>query len=196
MIFYFLLNQLIIFLSLGNLAADDSQNIKSEFYNYYAVSIDGDSIRMDKYKEKKILLVNVASKCSYTPQYKELQILHDKYGEEIFVLGFPSNDFLWQEPGENTEIKRFCQRKYGVTFQMFEKIHVKGKKQHSLYKWLSDSELNGWNNKSPSWNFCKYLIDEKGKLIDFFPSRVNPLDTTITRHLNSILPTTQKTKAN
>ena len=77
-----------------------------------------------------------------------------------------------------------------------KKIHVKGKKQHSLYKWLSDSELNGWNNKSPSWNFCKYLIDEKGELIDFFPSRVNPLDTTITRHLNSILPTTQKTKAN
>ena len=178
------------------MVAEETQNYRATFYGYSAVSIDGYTIRMEEYKDRKILLVNVASKCGYTPQYKELEQLHKNHSNELIVLGFPSNDFLWQEPGSNDEIKTFCQRKYGVSFQMFEKIHVKGKKQHSLYKWLSDSELNGWNNKSPSWNFCKYLIDEKGELIDFFPSRVNPLDTNITRHLNSILPTTQKTKAN
>ena len=183
-------------LFLCNMVAEETYNYRPKFYGYSAIGIDGDTIRMEEYKDRKILLVNVASKCGFTPQYKELEQLHKNHSNELIVLGFPSNDFLWQEPGSNDEIKTFCQRKQGVSFQMFEKIHVKGKKQHSLYKWLSDSELNGWNNKSPSWNFCKYLIDEKGELIDFFPSRVKPLDTTITRHLNSILPTTQKTKAN
>ena len=191
-----LFKQVIMILFLCNMVAEEAQNNRPTFYGYSAVSIDGDTIRMEEYKDRKILLVNVASKCGYTPQYKELEQLHKNHSNELIVLGFPSNDFLWQEPGSNDEIKTFCQRKYGVSFQMFEKIHVKGKKQHSLYKWLSDSELNGWNNKSPSWNFCKYLIDEKGELIDFFPSRVKPLDTTITRHLKSILPPTQKTKAN
>ena len=169
-------------------AIEESKISKSEFYDYSALSIDGNSIRMNKYKDSKILLVNVASKCRYTPQYNELQQLHEHYGNELIILGFPSNDFFWQEPGNNAEIKSFCNREYAITFQMFEKIHVKGRKQHGLYKWLSDSELNGWNDKSPSWNFCKYLIDEKGKLIDFYPSTVSPLDTVITRHLKPILP--------
>ena len=166
------------------------------FYDINAKTIDGHIVSMEKYRDKKVLIVNVASKCGYTPQYDDLQRLHETYGESLAVLGFPSNNFFWQEPGTNSEIQSFCKLNYGVTFQIFEKIHVKGKRQHPLYKWLSDSELNGWNNKSPSWNFCKYLIDEKGELIDFFPSRVKPLDTTITRHLKSILPPTQKTKAN
>ena len=191
-----LLKQVIMILFLCNMVAQETHNYRPTFYSYSAIGIDGDTIRMEEYKDRKILLVNVASKCGFTPQYKELEQLHRNHSNELIVLGFPSNDFLWQEPGSNDEIKTFCQRKYGVSFQMFEKINVKGKKQHSLYKWLSDSELNGWNNKSPSWNFCKYLIDEKGELIDFFPSRVKPLDTTITRHLKSILPPTQKTIAN
>ena len=179
-----------------NIFAAEEKNYRSTFYSYSAVSIDGDTLHMEEYKNKKILLVNVASRCGYTPQYKELQMLHKDYSNELVVLGFPSNDFFWQEPGNNDEIQTFCQLQYGVSFQMFEKIHVKGKKQHSIYKWLSDSELNGWNNKSPSWNFYKYLIDEKGELINFYPSNVNPLDTAITRHLNTGLPNMQETKTN
>ena len=165
--------------------ADDFEYKKS-FYDYSAIDINGDSINMEKFKGKNILLVNVASKCGYTPQYLELQQLHEDYKNNLVVLGFPSNDFLWQEPGSNNEIKTFCRREYGVTFQMFQKIHVKGKHTHDIYKWLSSSDQNGWNDKAPTWNFCKYLIDDKGNLIEFYKSRVEPTDTLITRHLNSI----------
>ena len=153
------------------------------FYDYEAQAIDGLAISMEKYRGKKILIVNVASKCGYTQQYKNLQKIHEIYGENLAVLGFPSNDFLWQEPGTNAEIQKFCRTNYGVTFQMFEKIHVKGKNQHPIYKWLSDSNLNGWNDHAPSWNFCKYLIDEKGMLLKYFSMRTAPTDTVITNYL-------------
>ena len=106
---------------------------KNDFYDLRAISIDGDTISMDKFKNKTIMIVNVASRCGYTPQYSELQKLNMIYDSTLAILGFPSNDFLWQEPGENDEIKLFCQRNYGVTFQMFEKTHVKGKKIHPIY---------------------------------------------------------------
>ena len=126
------------------------------------------------------MIVNVASKCGYTPQYSGLQKLYEKYKDEIIILGFPSNDFLWQEPGKNSSIKEFCQTKYGVSFPLFEKVVVKkNKKQHEIYTWLSHKKLNGWNDKSPSWNFCKYLINEKGELINFFTSSVKPFDEQI-----------------
>ena len=163
----------------------DDFEYKQSFYDYTAIGIDGDVINMEQFKGKNILLVNVASKCGYTPQYLELQKLHETYKNNLVVLGFPSNDFLWQEPGSNNEIKIFCKREYGVTFQMFQKIHVKGKQKHDIYKWLSSSDQNGWNDKAPTWNFCKYLIDEKGNLIEFYKSRVDPTDSLITRHLNS-----------
>ena len=157
------------------------------FYDINAKTIDGHTVSMEKYRGKKILIVNVASKCGFTSQYEGLQRLHEIYGESFAVLGFPSNNFLWQEPGTNSEIQNFCKLNYGVTFQMFEKIHVKGKYQHPLYKWLSDSKLNGWNDKTPSWNFCKYLIDEKGKLLEYYNMRTAPEDTVITRHLRNNL---------
>ncbi len=163
----------------------ENMETKQSFYNYSATSIDGDIISMKKYEGKNILLVNVASRCGYTSQYSGLQELHENYGENLVVLGFPSNNFLWQEPGSNTKIKTFCQREYGVTFQMFEKIHVKGKRQHPIYTWVSDHELNGWNDNAPTWNFCKYLIDEKGKLIEFFKSEIEPTDTLITNYLKA-----------
>ena len=146
---------------------------------------------MDQFRGKKILLVNVASRCGFTPQYNNLQYLHEQYNNRVVILGFPSNDFLWQEPGTNSEIRKFCQLNYGVTFQMFEKIHVKGRKQHPIYNWLTDSNLNGWNEVEPSWNFFKYLINEQGKLIKYYKSGVDPTDTLITRYLeinNDILP--------
>ena len=154
--------------------------VKNDFYDLSAISIDGDTISMDKFKNKTIMIVNVASQCGYTPQYSELQKLNIIYDSTLAILGFPSNDFLWQEPGKNDEIKLFCQRNYGVTFQMFEKIHVKGKKIHPIYDWLSSKDQNGWNEQTPKWNFYKYVINKEGKLINFFPSSISPLDSSIT----------------
>ena len=168
-------------------AEEISDNAKS-FYALSADNINGESISMNTFKDKKILVVNVASQCGYTPQYEGLQNLYETYGDSLVVLGFPSNDFLWQEPGNNPEIKTFCQRTYGVTFPMFAKIHVKGRKQHPLYTWLSDSTMNGWNHENPSWNFNKYLLDERGKLLERFGSSIEPLDTLITRHFLSKKP--------
>tara|TARA_B100000963_G_scaffold213974_1_gene186590 strand:+ start:2838 stop:3431 length:594 start_codon:yes stop_codon:yes gene_type:complete len=155
----------------------------ANFYDLKATSIDGKEISFNDFKGKKVLIVNVASKCGYTYQYAEMQKLQDLYGEKVVVLGFPSNDFLFQEPGSNEKIAEFCESVYGVTFQMFEKIATKGKNQSPVYEWLSKPELNGWNNQSPSWNFCKYLINEKGNLVGFFDARVKPLSNEITSQL-------------
>ena len=160
-------------------------DIPKSFYALSAEDINGAIISMSSFKGKKVLVVNVASQCGYTPQYEGLQTLYETYSDSLVVLGFPSNDFMWQEPGSNSEIKTFCQRTYGVTFPMFSKIHVKGRKQHPIYDWLSDSELNGWNDENPSWNFNKYLLDEKGNLIEWFGANLEPLDTMITRHFLS-----------
>ena len=176
-----------LFFLLGIGFSDDKLSDSTIFYVNNAKTIDGQITSMEEYRGKKILIVNVASKCGFTPQYEGLQRLHENYGESLAVLGFPSNDFFWQEPGTNSEIQIFCKLNYGVTFQMFEKIYVKGKYQHPLYKWLSDSKLNGWNDKTPSWNFCKYLIDEKGKLLEYYNMRTVPEDTVITRHLRNNL---------
>ena len=151
----------------------------SNFYDLKAVTIDGQEISFEKFKGKKVLIVNVASKCGYTYQYEGLQKLHELYGNKVAVLGFPANDFLFQERGSNEEIAEFCESNYGVTFQMFEKIPTKGKKQSPVYHWLSNKELNGWNDQKPSWNFCKYIIDEDGKLVGFFDSKVKPLSEEI-----------------
>ena len=166
--------------------AEDPQQLKSiSFYDYNALDINGNNVNMKRYKGKKILIVNVASKCGFTPQYEGLQKLHEIYGDSLAILGFPSNDFLWQEPGTNTDIKLFCKLNYGVNFPMFSKVHVKGKKQHPIYNWLSNSKLNGWNDDAPSWNFCKYLIDKEGKLTEFYRSSIKPTDTLITSNLNA-----------
>ena len=168
---------------------DTKQNIDSfpeSIYDYSAQNIDGDSISISKYKGKKILIVNVASRCGYTPQYEELQLLSEQYKDEIEILGFPANDFLWQEPASNEKIKQFCLTKYNVSFPMFEKISVKkSKNQHPIYTWLSNKLLNGWNDQAPSWNFCKYLINENGKLVQYYPSKINPLNNEIIKHLTT-----------
>ncbi len=154
-------------------------NTPKQIYDFQVTAIDGTEIDFSNYKGKKLLIVNTASKCGYTPQYEDLQKLHELYGDRIAILGFPSNNFMGQEPGANDEIAKFCKLNYGVEFQMFEKIDVKGKNKHPLYEWLSNKEMNGWNDKEPSWNFCKYLIDENGKLVQFYKSSVNPMDQAI-----------------
>lgn len=154
--------------------------LKGSIYDFKLKTIDGESISLSKFKGKKMLLINVASECGYTPQYKNLQALHEQYGSKLVLIGFPANNFGKQEPGTNTEIKSFCTKNYGVTFLMMDKISVTGSDAHPLYKWLSSKEDNGVCESAPNWNFCKYLIDEKGNIIKFFPSKVDPLSKDIT----------------
>lgn len=154
--------------------------VKTSIYDFKMKTLDGEEISMSKFKGKKILIVNVASECGYTPQYKSLQTIHEQYGNKLVVIGFPANNFGGQEPGSSKEIKSFCSKNYGVTFQMMEKISVKGSDMHPLYKWLSSADQNGTCNEAPSWNFCKYLIDEKGNVVKFFSSKVDPMSKEIT----------------
>ncbi len=142
-------------------------------YSFKLKGIAGNEIDFSNFKGKKILIMNVASKCGYTPQYEDWEKFH-KAHPEIVILGFPANQFGGQEPGSNEEIAQFCKLNYGVSFQMMEKVVVKGKEKCELYQWLTDKNLNGWNDKEPSWNFCKYLINEKGELVKFFASGVKP----------------------
>lgn len=153
------------------------------FHDFTFNTIDGKPFSFNSFKGKKVLIVNTASKCGYTPQYADLQKLHEQYGEKVTVIGFPANNFGSQEPGSNDQISSFCSKNYGVTFQMFEKISVKGSDIHPLYIWLSDKNQNGWNDQTPNWNFCKYLIDEDGKLLKFYGSSVKPLSDEIISQL-------------
>lgn len=145
----------------------------SDFYGFQVKTLDGKNVNFADYKGKKVLLVNTASECGYTPQYAELQQLHEAHGNEVVVLGFPANNFGGQEPGSNEEIASFCQKNYGVTFPMFEKISVAGEDKHPLFVWL---QQNAPNNEEPSWNFSKYLVDEDGNVVAFYPSKVKPMD--------------------
>ncbi len=149
--------------------------VKGSFYDFSLKSLDGkETIDFSKYKGKKVVVVNTASECGYTPQYADWQAFHKEHGDKIVVLGVPANNFGGQEPGSNKEIATFCQKNYGVTFQMLEKVSVVGSDQHPLFKWLSKKDLNGWNDKEPTWNFCKYVINEKGEVSHFFASGVKP----------------------
>lgn len=159
-------------------------DVPESFYDFKMKAIDGSLIDFSTFKGKKVLLVNVASKCGFTPQYEGLQKLHELYGNKVAILGFPANNFGQQEPGTNQEIALFCSANYGVTFQMFEKISVKGEDKAPLYQWLSEDKYNGWNNEEPSWNFCKYLVNEKGELVAFFPSKVTSLSDELISRIN------------
>jgi glutathione peroxidase len=149
---------------------------KGSIYDIELKSIDGTPTTLEKYKGKKLLIVNVASKCGFTPQYNDLQKLYEEYGEDVVILGFPADNFGGQEPGTNEEIVTFCKTSFGVSFPMFEKSSVKGDDMNALYKWLTTKSLNGWNEKSPTWNFCKYVINEEGELTNFFESGIKPFD--------------------
>lgn len=154
-------------------------------YDFSARTIDGEEFDFASLKGKKVLLVNTASKCGFTKQYQKLQELYDEYGGNNFeIIGFPANNFKEQEPGSNEEIKNFCQKNYGVTFQMMEKISVKGEDIHPIYKWLTHKEENGVLNTSVKWNFQKFLIDEKGQVVDYLYPTTSPTGNKITKWLN------------
>ena len=161
-------------------------NYSENIYDYSINLINGNTVDLKSYRGKKIILVNVASKCGYTPQYDGLQKLYEKYNQKLEVVGVPANDFLWQEPGKNKDIQTFCKVNYGVTFPIVEKSIVKKTKgQHPLFTWLTHEDLNGWNDAAPGWNFYKYLIDEKGKLSKVLASSINPRDSIITDFIES-----------
>lgn len=165
------------------LSNDKKIKAPENFYSLSTKKNNGEVISFEKFRGKKILLVNLASQCGYTPQYAELEKLHKEYNDKITVLGFPSNDFGGQEPGSDEEIEQFCKINFGVTFQLFHKDFVTGNNMQPVYKWLCNADKNGWNDKEPSWNFCKYLVDGDGNLIDIYSSSVSPLSKEI---LNAI----------
>ena len=171
----------IILLGLAILSLNTySQNITKTkvmktLYDFKTRTIDGKEFNLSSLKGKKVLIVNTASKCGFTPQYKELEELYKTYGGDKFVIiGFPANNFANQEPGSDSEIKSFCSLNYGVTFPMMSKISVKGDDMDPIYQWLTRKELNGKMDSEVKWNFQKYLIDEHGNLVDEIDSKILP----------------------
>lgn len=155
----------------------------SSIYDFKVESLEGGSIDFSKFKGKKILIVNTASKCGYTKQYEGLQKLYESYKEKLVIVGFPANNFGQQEPGSNVEISEFCKKNYGVTFPMAAKISVKGDDQAAIFKWLCNKSENGVLDAEIKWNFGKFLLDEKGALLAYFPSKVEPMSEEITSKL-------------
>lgn len=155
----------------------------SSIHKFKVEGLDGSMIDFAQYKGKKILVVNTASKCGYTPQYEFLQKLYSTNSDKLVIVGFPANNFGQQEPGNNVEIKEFCTKNYGVTFPMAAKVSVKGDDIAPIYKWLTSKELNGVMDAEIKWNFTKFLLDENGVLIAKFDSKVNPLGPEIAAYL-------------
>ncbi|WP_414675571.1 glutathione peroxidase [Marivirga sp.] len=160
---------LFLLLNLSIFTTTNQTEKAMSIYDFEIQSLDGEIINFSDFKGKNILIVNTASKCGYTPQYADLQELHESFGDKVTVLGFPANNFGGQEPGSDQQIAQFCEKNYGVTFPMFSKMEVVGKNQHPLFKFLKEK-----TGKEPTWNFCKYLVSEDGKEISFYPSSVNP----------------------
>lgn len=163
--------------------AKEPKNIPTSIYDFTIKSLEGKEIDFSVFKGKKILIVNTASKCGFTPQYKELETLYQQYKGALVIIGFPANNFLFQEPKGNTEIAEFCQRNYGVSFLMSEKVSVKGKDIAPIYYWLTHKKYNGFKDSKVKWNFQKYLLDEQGKLIAIFSPKTSPLSEEITHAL-------------
>jgi len=157
----------------------------SGFYDFKVKTLEGQDFDFASLKGKKVMIVNTASKCGYTPQYKDLEDLYENYRGDLVIIGFPANNFMNQEPGTAADIRKFCSVNYGVTFPMMEKISVKGEDMHPLYKWLTSKDKNGVMDSEVKWNFQKYLIDENGKLIDVIFSKEKPSSDKIIAWISS-----------
>ncbi len=159
---------------------------QASIHQFKTKTLTGEEFDMASLKGKKVLIVNTASKCGLTPQYKELQALYNDYKEKNFVIvGFPANNFLKQEPGTNEEIKDFCERNYGVSFLMMSKISVKGDDIDPIFEWLTKKEKNGVMDITITWNFQKFLINEKGELVDYIAPKESPLSEKIINWINT-----------
>lgn len=152
------------------------------FYSLKLILNDGAEQDMNSLKGKKILLVNTASDCGYTSQYEQLQKLYSQYSDRLLVIGFPANDFKEQEKGTDEEIAGFCKKNFGVSFPLAKKsVVVKAPEQNDVFRWLTDPAQNGWNKQAPTWNFCKYLLNEQGALIDYYGPGIEPMSEEIKR---------------
>ena len=169
-------------LSFWGLFSTKAQEAKS-IHSFKVKALDGKTIDFSKFKGKKILIVNTASECGFTPQYEDLEKLYETYKDKLVIVGFPANNFGGQEPGTNEEIGAFCKKNYGVTFPMAAKVSVKGDDIAPIFKFLTDKKLNGVKNTMILWNFTKFLLNEKGELIDTFISTTKPTSDSITKYL-------------
>lgn len=175
-----------IFILIMGLLFSCSSGAKKELQTTHKLSytsIEGNTVHLEDYKGKYILIVNVASECGFTKQYKELQELSEKYKDKLVVIGFPCNQFGGQESGSEEEIQNFCTQRFGVDFPLSEKIEVKGAGQHPIYKWLTNKSENGQSSSSVKWNFQKYLISPEGELINYYYSITKPMSSKITKHI-------------
>lgn len=154
-----------------------------DIYQFKVEGLTGGTIDFSAFKGKKILIVNTASKCGFTPQYAQLEELYEKYKDRLVIVGFPANNFGAQEPGSNKEISEFCTKNYGVTFPMAAKVSVKGADIAPIYQWLTTKAENGVMNADIKWNFTKFLLNERGELEAVFDSKVNPMSDEITSKL-------------
>lgn len=160
------------------------KEIPKNLYDIELKTLRGDIFDWNSCKGKKVLIVNTASECGFTKQYKELQSLYDLYKDSLEIIGVPCNQFGKQEPGNSEEIQEFCELNFGVTFPLTEKLLVKGDEKHPLYVWLTSKRYNGVKSSSVKWNFQKYLLDEQGHLIDFYYSITKPMSKKIINKLN------------
>jgi glutathione peroxidase len=172
----------------GTNSAQLSNKDKTPPVPFYTLNVklnNGDSLDFSTLQGRKVLLVNTASDCGYTHQYEDLQALSEEFGQKLLVIGFPANDFKEQEKGTDEEIGAFCKKNYGVTFPLAQKaVVIKSATQHPVFQWLSDSTKNGWNSKVPSWNFSKYLVNEKGILTHYFDPSVSPTSEEVKAAIN------------
>lgn len=173
----------ILFLILGTVGTAQT-NMSNSIHSFTVNSLEGEPIPLSKFKGKMLLIVNTASKCGYTPQFAGLQELYSKYQDKLVIIGFPCNQFMSQDPGSATEIKEFCEKNYGVSFPMAEKIDVKGDNMAPIYAWLTQKDKNGVLDAKIAWNFNKFLIDGDGKMVAYFPSSVKPLSEDILKYIN------------
>lgn len=160
------------------------QPVPASIYDFKVQALNGSEIDFSSFRGKKILIVNTASKCGFTPQYEGLEALYKQYHDKLVIVGFPANNFLFQEPGSNDNIASFCQVNYGVTFPMAAKVSVKGRNMAPIYRWLTEKKYNGLRDSHVKWNFQKYLIDESGHLVAIFDPRTRPDDVELLAAIN------------